>query len=172
MTKSLLLAYALLLPQQPHGEQKAASVDAQAATGIIAGTVVGSAQQPERIQVILLSAEYLDLWNGDVQRRLDVYWERYKPAFAKEKELFFQISRMAHIEATDYVLGRMRRDMSASDYLKHASPEGRFEFKNVPYGEYKILALGRMGEQQTIWQESVDVRSPIPQFLELKKPLP
>jgi len=56
--------------------------------------------------------------------------------------------------------------------LKEVSADGRFEFKNVPYGEYQILAVGKIGDQDVIWQESVDVRSPIPQFLELKKHIP
>lgn len=171
MTKSLFFAVALLLPQQP---QPPAKLTGQVQTGIIAGTVAGIVRRPGSapVQVILLSPQYADLWNGDVQKRLDVYWERYKPAFAAQKEFFFEVSRMAHKEATDYILGRMRRDGTLSDYLKQVSPEGGFEFKNVPFGEYKILAVGRVGDEDMIWQESVDVRSPIPQFLELKKRLP
>ena len=68
----------------------------------------------------------------------------------------------------------MRRDPSsnASDFIKETSPEGKFEFKNVPFGEYKILAVGKVGDQSVIWQDTVAVQSPIPQFFELKKRLP
>jgi hypothetical protein len=164
MCKTVLLAVSLLMSQQPQG------------TGTIAGTV--SAPPPQKIsapvQVILLSPEYSDLWNTDVQKRLDLYWERYKPAFARQKEFFFEVSKQAQKEATNYIVRRMRRDSSSnfSNYLKEASPDGNFEFKNVPYGEYKVLAVGKIGGEDVIWQESVDVRSPIPQFLQLKKIIP
>jgi hypothetical protein len=164
MFKVLLLAAFLFLGQKP--EQM----------GIITGTVVVPA--PEKIslpvQIILLSPRYSDLWNSDVQKRLDVYWERYKPAFARQKEFFFEVSKLAHKEAINYVIARMQRDPSSnfSNYLKETSPDGRFEFRDVPYGEYKILAVGKIGDQDVIWQESVDVHSPIPQFLELKKRVP
>src|ERR671936_424459 len=103
MCKALLLL-AFLLVQQPQ------------VTGTIAGTVPALPPQklPAPIQVILLSAEYSDLWNSDVQKRLDVYWERYKPAFARQKEFFFEVSKQAHREATNYVINRLRRDNSSS----------------------------------------------------------
>lgn len=174
MITTLVLA-AIFLAPFPQKPQASAPSDPKAVeTGVIAGTVVGGVQGEGSgpVQVILLSSEYTNLWNGDVQRRLDVYWERYKPAFAVQKEFFFEVSRMAHREATEYVLGRLRRDTAASEYLKQATPEGRFEFKNIPFGEYKILALGKVGDRETIWQQSIDVRSPVPQFLELKNRLP
>ena len=163
MLKSLLLAATLLASQGPEK------------TGVIAGTVVAPAQESAApLRVILLTPHYATLWNSDLQKRLDAYWERYKPAFAGQKEFFFEVSRMAHQEATSYIVGRMRRDASGnmSEYLKEVSADGKFEFNNVPFGEYKILAIGKVGNQDVIWQESIDVRSAIPQFLELKKRLP
>ncbi|HYR43903.1 MAG TPA: hypothetical protein VER98_12820 [Terriglobia bacterium] len=164
MSKTFLLGVFLLLGQQPER------------TGTIAGTVW--APPPQKIsapvQVILLSPQYTDLWSSDVQKRLDVYWERYKPAFVRQKEFFSEVSKQAHREATNYIVRRMRRDSSSnfSNYLKETSPDGNFEFRNVPYGEYKVLAIGKIGGEDVIWQESVDVRSPIPQFLQLKKIIP
>lgn len=173
MFKTLLLAAVLLSQQRPNNSTP--SVEAEE-TGIIAGTVVAPGQETlsPPVQVILLSPRYMNLWNSDLQKRLDVYWERYKPAFATQKEFFFEVSRMAHKEATNYIVTRMRRDASGttSDYLKEASPEGKFEFKNVPFGEYKVLAMGKIGNREVLWQESIDVNSSIPQFLELKKRLP
>src|SRR5207253_5181446 len=164
MLNALLVAAVLLLGQ---GTEP---------TGIIAGTVVLPASQKISgpVQVVLLSPRYSDLWSSDLQKRLDVYWERYKPAFARRKEFFFEVSKQAHKEATNYVITRMRRDPSNnfSNYLKDASPDGRFEFRNVPYGEYKILAVGTVGNQDMIWQDSLEVRGPIPQFVELKKHIP
>jgi len=138
------------------------------------GTITGSVVAPQPVQVILLSAQYTDLWDSDVQKRLDMYWERYKPAFAAQKDFFLEASKQAHREATSYVVSRMRLDPSSnvSEYLKETSPDGRFEFKNVPLGEYKVLAVGRIGGQDVMWQESVDLRGSIPQFIELKKRVP
>ena len=173
MLKSMLFAAMLLAPQQPQTAAKPAESEE---TGIIAGAVIAPSQptMSQPVQVILLPPRYMNLWNSDVQKRLDVYWERYKPAFAVQKEMFFEVSRMAHKEATNYVVTRMRRDApgNVSDYLKEASPDGKFEFKNVPFGEYKVLAVGKAGDKDLLWHESIDVRSPIPQFLELKKRLP
>lgn len=164
MLKALVVAAALLVAQKPES------------TSLITGTVVlPPLQKPSRpVQVILLSAQYMNLWNSDVQKRLDVYWETYKPAFASQKDFFFEISKQAHREATNYVLTRMRRDPSSNlaDYLKETSPDGTFEFKNVPFGEYKVLAIGRIGDQDVMWQEFVDVRSSVPQFVEMKKRVP
>lgn len=168
MSITFLLAVFLLQGQQTGG------------TGTITGTIAGTvaAPPPQKIlgpvQVILLSQPYSDLWNSDVQKRLDVYWERYKPAFARRKEFFFEVSRQAQKDATNYIIRRMRHDSSDtfSNYLKEASPDGNFEFRNVPFGEYKVLAIGKIGSEDVIWQESVYVRSPIPQFLQLKKTIP
>lgn len=165
MLHLILVAAIFLFVQQPVAQ-----------TGVIAGTVALPAghalSQP--LQIILLSPRYTNLWDTDVQKRLDMYWERYKPAFVQNKEFFVEISRKAQIEALDYVIARMRRDPSSNvaDYVKEATADGRFEFKSVPFGEYKILAVGKAQNLDLIWQESVDVRNPIPQFLELKKPLP
>jgi hypothetical protein len=164
MLKALVVAAVLLVAQKPES------------TSLITGTVVlPPLQKPSRpVQVILLSSQYMNLWNSDVQKRLDVYWETYKPAFASQKDFFFEISKQAHREATNYVLTRMRRDPSSNlaDYLKETSPDGTFEFKNVPFGEYKVLAIGRIGDQDVMWQEFVDVRSSVPQFVEMKKRVP
>jgi hypothetical protein len=162
--QSVFFIAALLLGQNPQQ------------TAIIAGAVVVPAQQEmsQPVQVILLSRRYLDLWNSEVQKRLDIYWQQYQLAFRDRKEFFSELSKQAHKDATAYVLTRMRRDPTnkISDYLLEAVADGKFEFRNVPFGEYKILALGKIGNQDVMWQESIDVRSAIPHFLELKKRVP
>jgi hypothetical protein len=143
--------------------------------GIIAGTVDTTAQQhiSQPLQVVLLSSRYTELWNSDVQKQLDVYWERYKPAFAQNKEYFFEVSRKAYKDAMINVVARMRRDLrtNVADFIQEATPEGKFEFKHVPFGEYKILVTGQVEGQDVFWQDTVDVHSPVPQFLQLKKRL-
>jgi hypothetical protein len=165
MLRSILIGALLLFAQQPAAQ-----------TGVIAGTVTVPADQPlsQPVRVILLSPRYADLWDTDVQKRLDMYWERYKPAFAQNKEYFLEISRKAQIESLDYVITRMRRDTAdkVGNYVHEAAPDGKFEFKAIPFGAYKIFAVGKTQNADMVWQESVDVRTPIPQFIELKKPLP
>src|SRR5438093_7970649 len=164
MLHTLLMAALLLAGQEPQQ------------TGIITGAVVAPAQQEisGSVQVILLAPRYMDLWNTEVQKRLDLYWQQYQPTFRNRKEFFSEFSKQAHKDATSYVLTRMRRDPSSklSEYLIETSADGKFEFKNLPFGEYKILALGKIGNQDVMWQEFVDVRSTIPHFLELKKRVP
>jgi hypothetical protein len=164
MFQSILVAAMLWFGQQ-----------APTQTGVIAGTVTVPADHPlsQPLQVILLSPRYADLWDTDVQKRLDMYWERYKPAFAQNKEYFLEISRKAQIESLDYVVARMRRDAAdLGDFVKQASADGKFEFKAVPFGAYKLFAIGKAQNTDLVWQESVDVHTTLPQFLELKKPLP
>jgi len=164
MLKALVIAAILLFGQKP--EQ----------TGRITGIVVTAPQQQisQPVQVILLSPRYTNLWDTEVQRRLDFYWERFKPTFRTRKEYFIEFSKQAHRDATNYIVSRMRRDRSgnAPDYLQETSAGGTFEFRNVPFGEYKVLAVGKIAGQDAMWQEFVDVRSPIPQFLEVKKRVP
>jgi hypothetical protein len=144
-------------------------------TGVITGTVAAPQQEvAQRVQVILLPPRYTDLWVTEVQKRLDLYWQRYQPTFRNQKEVFLEFSKQAHRDATTYVLDRMRRDGSGnlSAYLTEISAGSHFEFRNVPFGEYKVLALTRVGNQDVIWQEFVDLRSATPHFLELKKRVP
>jgi hypothetical protein len=153
-----------------------ASAEKPQQTGIITGTVVLPPQQEisEPVRVILLSPDYADLWVNEVQKRLDRYWQQFQPAFRYRKESFTELSRQAHKEATNYVLNRMQRDASSniSEYLMQTSTDGKFEFKNIPFGEYKVLAIGKIGNQDVMWHEVIDVRSAIPHFLELKKRVP
>ncbi|HYR85329.1 MAG TPA: hypothetical protein VE422_14685 [Terriglobia bacterium] len=164
MLGSLLVGLLLVLGQKP------------VQTGVIAGMVKPPEQQKfsRPVQVVLLTPKYENFWDSDLQQRLDVYWERYKPEFAIRKEFFYEVSRMAQREAINNIIARMRRDFSGNiaDYVQETTPDGKFEFKHVPFGPYKILALGKIGDQDVIWQDSIDVQTPIPQILELKKRVP
>jgi hypothetical protein len=163
MLSYLLITAFLLVPQNP--EQ----------TGMIAGTVIAPPQDVSYpVQVILLSPRYVDLWSSEVQKRLDSYWQRYLPTFKDRKERFAEFSKQAHRDATNYVMARMQLDGGSKvyQYLRETSADGKFEFKDIPFGEYKVLAFGRVGNQDAVWQEFIDVHSPIPHFLELKKRIP
>lgn len=161
MIKTGLVAICLLLFQKPPE------------TGIIAGTLAlppGGHAGSRPARVVLLSEQLTNIWNGDLQRRLDAYWERYKPAFAQNKEYFLEVSRLAQRESFNYILARMRRDdpQMIASCVKEIQPGGKFEFRNVAFGDYKILAMGAVGNQDFVWEDDVQVKSSIPQFLELK----
>src|SRR5688572_6460419 len=118
-----------------------------------AGIIAGKITPPENltistpIRIVLLPAQYATAWETDVQRRLDAYWEQYRQAFAERKEFFLEVSRLAHREALTYVLTQMRRDTRPymADLVRDSAPDGSFEFKNVPVGDYRAVAVGRIG---------------------------
>jgi hypothetical protein len=152
----------------------AISLQTPASTKPELGIVAGSISPPGESKVVLLSPQYATLWVSDVQKRLDTYWERYKPAFAQRKEFFFEVSTMAHRDALDYIVSRMQRDgrIDVSNFIHTTNSDGKFEFKDVPLGEYKIVAISKVGAEETLWQESVDVTGSVPQFVRLKKIVP
>jgi hypothetical protein len=142
------------------------------------GTIVGSVKPPERsranqpVRVALLPPKYTELWNKQVQQRLDNYWERFKPEFAVNKEHFAEFSREANLEAFVYVVSAMRRDlgMGAAQFLKEASPTGQFEFRGIPFDTYQLLVQSVVNGQDTVLSRTLDVRSEIPIFVDPGKP--
>ena len=144
--------------------------------GIVAGNIAGSADErpSDPVRVVLLPPQYANLWVSDVQKRLDMYWERYKPAFAQRKEFFFEVSRMAHRDSLEFIVSRMQRDqrIKIADYVLMTSADGKFEFKDLPIGEYRIVAFSKVGGVDSLWQETVEIRDAVPQFVRLKKIAP
>src|SRR5262245_29881404 len=98
-TISLLLMLAAQNPAETKSE-----------LGIIVGALTPGPESQQSARVVLLPPPYATLWVSDVQKRLDVYWERYKTAFAQRKEFFLEISTMAHRDALQFALARMQRD--------------------------------------------------------------
>ena len=72
--------------------------------------------------------------------------------------------------AVDNVVAQMRRDTRpyVATLIRESEPDGSFEFKDIPVGDYRAVAVGRIGEQEFIWNEPVTLISPIPQYFELK----
>ena len=168
MLKTLLLLLAVSL-QGPPGPQPE--------LGIIAGVIAPSTEEqpPESVRVVLLSPQYATLWVSDVQKRLDMYWERYKPAFAQKKEFFFEVSRMAYRDSLEFVVNRMQRDtrIQITNFVQTARL--RTESSNSRtslWANTEIVALGKVGGEDMLWQESVDVTGSVPQFIRLKKIVP
>jgi len=144
--------------------------------GVIAGHVVPpekmTIKQP--LQVVLMPDPYKLMWNQKLQQQVDLYWERYKPALAQKKELMFELYRMACQDSLQFVMARMSRDLGSNlkNYRADTTADGRFEFKNVPVADYRVVAYGKVGDQTYFWQDSVELNSSVPQFLTMTKHYP
>ena len=146
-----------------------------AQTGIVVGVVKlpGGAQPAAAARVVLLPPNYIEVWNKQVQTRLDNYWELFKPEFAGNKERFVEFNRLAQLESFRYITSSMRRDLGleASKLMKEAGPGGQFEFTGIPVGTYQLLVLATVNGQDMIWSKAVDVQTAIPVFVDLGKPV-
>ena len=105
---------------------------------------------------------------------MDNYWEEYKPTFAERKELFLKVSAIAQREALDFVMGRMQRNnqLSMTSLVIQSEPDGKFEFRKVPIGSYKIVGIGTADKLDVIWSETLEIRSPEPVLVKLKTHVP
>ena len=143
------------------------------------GTVVGivklpdAANKPQAARVALLPSKYIEIWNKQVQQRLDNYWEIFKPDLAVNRERFADLDRMAHVEAFRYITSTMRREMgeSASKLITDASANGQFEFRGVPFGTYQVLVQATFNGQDVVWSRPLEVQTDIPIFVDLGKPV-
>jgi hypothetical protein len=145
-------------------------------TGTIAGRVVSpqGTRLSRPAQILLLPPEYTETWNTDVQVRLDNYWEDYKPTFIQQKEMFYEIEKKAYRDAFEFVVKQIRRHnpMRSVELIQDSTADGAFEFRNASTGRYRVLALGRIGDQDVVWSESVELKSPAPMYIQLKKIIP
>ena len=143
------------------------------------GTIVGTIKAPDRpnavpnARIALLPPKYVELWNKQLQTRLDNYWELFKPEFATNKEHFLDFERLAQVEAFRYVTSMMRRELGdgAAKLLKEGSPAGQFEITDVPFGSYQLLVQGTVNGREVIWSKTVEVQTEIPIFVDLGKPV-
>ena len=142
------------------------------------GTVIGVVKPPnaksvETTRVALLSPQYTELWNKQVQTRIDNYWEIFKPDFVANKEHFLDYQRIAQVEAFRYVTSSMRRELgdAASKVMKDVSGTGQFEFTNIPFGTYQLIVYAMVNGRDLIWSKTVEVHSPAPIFVDLGQPV-
>ena len=144
-------------------------------TGTIVGIarVSGGTKPAQPARVALLSAKYTEVWNRQVQQRLDNYWEIYKPEFAANKERFAEFDRTTYMEAFASVTSTMRRELGdgASKYIKDTSPTGQFEFRGIPFGTYQVIVQTTADGRDVAWFRVVEVQSDIPIFVDLNKPV-
>jgi hypothetical protein len=143
------------------------------------GTLLGIVKLPGRsdpvqaARIVLLPPKYTEVWNKQMQTRLDNYWEIFKPEFATNKEHFLDFNRVAQLESFRYITSTLRRELGdgASKLMKDASPTGQFEFTGIPFGTYQLLVQATVGGKDIIWSKSVDVQTEIPLFVDLGKPM-
>ena len=143
------------------------------------GTVVGivklpdAANKPQAARVALLPSKYIEIWNKQVQQRLDNYWEIFKPDLAVNRERFADLDRMAHVEAFRYITSTMRREMgeSASKLITDPPANGQFEFRGVPFGTYQVLVQATFNGQDVVWSRPLEVQTVVPIFVDLGKPI-
>jgi hypothetical protein len=144
-------------------------------TGTIVGSVkpTDSAKLGGTARVVLLPPKYTEIWNKQVQTRLDNYWELFKPEFAANKEHFLDFHRIAQVEALRYVTSNMRRDLgdAASKLMRDASGTGQFEFIDIPFGTYQLLVHAMVNGRELVWSKTVEVQTPIPIFVDLGQPV-
>jgi hypothetical protein len=145
------------------------------AVGVIVGIVKlpNGARPSQPARVTLLPPKYTEIWNKQVQQRLDNYWEIFKPEFTVNKERIYDFNRMSQIEALRYVTSQMRRDLGdgASNLMKDASANGQFEFRGVPFGTYQLLVQALDSGDDILWSRTLDVQSDVPIFVDLGKPV-
>jgi hypothetical protein len=145
-----------------------------AQTGTVIGMVKASNNAaPVSARAVLLPDKYTEIWNRQVQTRLDNYWEIYKPEFIKDKEHFLSFHRMAQVEAFRYVTSNMRRDLgdAASKLMKETSPAGQVDFSGVSFGTYQLLVHATVNGRDLIWTKTVEVQAETPTFVDLGMPV-
>ncbi|HEX4997855.1 MAG TPA: carboxypeptidase-like regulatory domain-containing protein [Terriglobia bacterium] len=155
------------------------TLSAQTSAPVHTATLIGeiapsaSVKVTRPVKVVMLSETYTNMYDREALQRIDEYWEQFKPAFLESKELFYQVSQVAQSEAIEFVVSRMRQDgVDLSRMQRDTSADGRFEFRNVPPGEYKIVAYGSMGSSDFVWQGWTDLESSEPVRIQLKTTLP
>jgi len=139
------------------------------------GTIEGSISLPEKvkvskpIQVAVFSGSYVDLYLAEVQERIDNYWETYRQLFIQDKEAFLVFRDRAQRQAMESILSQMRRDdpLQYANFV-HTTTGSTFEFRAVPQGECKVVALVTIGNQEFVWSESVILTDKSPAFVALK----
>jgi hypothetical protein len=144
-------------------------------TGTVAGLVKlpNGSRPTQPARVILLPPKYTEMWNKQVQQRLDNYWEVFKPELAVNREHITDVYRMVHVEAFQYATSTMRRELGdgASKFIKDTSATGQFEFRGIPFATYQILAETTSGGENVVWSRTIDVDTDVPVFVDLGKPV-
>jgi hypothetical protein len=136
------------------------------------GIIIGLAKPAQNARVVLVPPKYTEMWNKEVQQRLDNYWEIYKPDLLTNKDNVPKLYRLAYVEALRNLVTTMRREMGdgSSKYIKDATATGQFEFRGIPFGTYRLLVQSTSEGETITWSRIVDVDTSIPIFVDIGKP--
>jgi hypothetical protein len=142
------------------------------------GSIVGLVKVTEPLGpaapavIVALPAQYAEVWSRETQRRLDDFWEDHKPEFARNKEQFTHFNHIAEKEALALVIEIMRREApaTAKRVVKELAPDGKFEFRDLPLGTYRLIVSPRSRENDLIWSSVVELHDNVPVFVQLPPP--
>ena len=140
------------------------------------GTIAGHVSVPEEasivgpLKVLLMSPRWTNIWNADLQKRTDAYFERYRAAFVENPEFFNEVSMMAQRDSIIFTISRLQQELGPEldDIVKEADEDGRFEFTDVALGQYMVVVIGQQEQGSMLLSESLEVRGPLPQFIEIR----
>jgi len=148
-------------------------------TGTQSGTIEGRISLPDKVkltkpvQVAVFTGSYVELYFAEVQKRVDNYWEDYRSLFIQDKEAFLVFRDRAQRQAMEFTLNRMRMDDPRSiATFSRTTTNNTFEFRAVPVGECRVVALVTIGNQEFIWSDTVILTDQTPALVVLKSNTP
>ena len=144
------------------------------------GTIVGHLGIPEEVEldpgslIVLMPPLWSERWNSAVQRRLDLYFHGNRGAVARNPDVYAQVAAQAYRDATNILISEMREEMGGyfSGWVRSISDASQFEFAELPFGEYRIIALANTAGDALIWSQTVRVSSPVPLYIEVRNRIP
>ena len=168
----VLAVLVLLVFQTAAPGQSTSAPESQSERGTIAGhvSVPSDAKLTGPLQVLLMAPRWTTMWNADLQKRIDAYFERYRAAFVENPEFFTEVSKMAYRDSIIFTISRMQQELGPEleSVVKEADENGRFEFTGVALGEYRIVVIGQQERGSLLLSESLEIRSALPQFIEIR----
>jgi hypothetical protein len=121
-----------------------------------------------------LPFQWSERWNAEVQRRLDLYFHGNRGRVADNPDAYVQVAAQAYRDATNRLIDQMREEMGGdfAGWARSIPDGGQFQFAEVPFGEYRIIAMPNTPSDERIWSQLVRLASPIPQYVEVQNRIP
>ena len=168
----VLAVLVLLVFQTAAPGQSTSAPESQSELGTIAGhvSVPADVKLTGPLQVLLMAPRWTTMWNADLQKRIDAYFERYRAAFVENPEFFAEVSKMAYRDSIIFTISRMQQELGPEleSVVKEADENGRFEFTGVELGEYRVVVIGQQERGSLLLSESLEIRTALPQFIEIR----
>jgi len=143
------------------------------------GTIEGTISPPDKVritkpvQVVVFTGKYVDMYLAEAQKRIDYYWEEFRQSFVQDKQAFLLFRDRALRQAMEYTVNQMKQDdpRNVSSFVR-TTTNNSFQFRDVPQGECKVVALVTIGEQEFIYSDTVLLTTETPAFVVLKPTTP